>query len=319
MENRSHALIAGLFVVLLLAAAAVLAIWLGQKNVRYEPYELVSKYPVSGLSVQSQVRYQGLAVGQVEALSIDSSEPGVIRVRVGVLPDTPITHGTWAEVATQGVTGISNIDLLDDGRDLRAVATSEADPFVIPVRPGFFQKLQTLGVGMLEDADAVLDDMRLFLSTENAEVFSAMLAQAQQLTAHLNQSVVRLDPAIEALPGLMAQMTHSLSQVDQLSSDMSQLTQLARQTMLTINSPTGPLAAASASLAELQRAVAQLQSTTLPQFNLAAQSISEAARSFTDTARFFEQSPQSVLFGPAPVRPGPGEPGFQGFGKESAD
>jgi phospholipid/cholesterol/gamma-HCH transport system substrate-binding protein len=271
------------------------------------------------LSVQSQVRYQGLAVGQVEALSIDSSEPGVIRVRIGVLPDTPITEGTWAEVATQGVTGISNIDLLDDGRDLRVAATSEADPFVIPVRPGFFQKLQTLGVGMLEDADAVLDDMRLFLSTENAEVFSAMLAQAQQLTAHLNQSVVRLDPAIEALPGLMAQMTHSLSQVDQLSSDMSQLTQLARQTMLTINSPTGPLAAASASLAELQRAVAQLQSTTLPQFNLAAQSISEAARSFTDTARFFEQSPQSVLFGPAPVRPGPGEPGFQGFGKESAD
>ncbi|RYF44560.1 MAG: MCE family protein, partial [Comamonadaceae bacterium] len=25
--------------------------------------------------------------------------------------------------------------------------------------------------------------------------------------------------------------------------------------------------------------------------------------------------PQSVLFGPAPVRPGPGEQGFQGFGR----
>jgi phospholipid/cholesterol/gamma-HCH transport system substrate-binding protein len=171
MENRSHALLAGLFVLALLAAAAVAAIWLGRKDVTYEPYELVSMYPVAGLSVQSQVRYQGMAVGQVQQVSLDSEKPGAIRVRIGVLPDTPITRGTWAEVATQGVTGISNIELRDDGKNPKRVTTSATDPYHIPVRPGFFQKLQILGVGMLEDADAVLDDIRVFLSSENAERF----------------------------------------------------------------------------------------------------------------------------------------------------
>lgn len=316
MENRSHALIAGLFLIVLVAVAAVLAIWLGRKNVTYEPYELVSKYPVAGLSVQSQVRYQGLAVGQVQGISIDQQQPGLIRVRIGVLPDTPITFGTWAEVATQGVTGISNIDLLDDGHDRRRVTTSESKPFEIPMRPGFFQKLQTLGVGMLEDADAVLDDVRLFLSTENARKFSELLTQAEQLTASLNQSVVRLNPAIDALPELMAEVNRSLTQVDRLSDEIGQLTEAARQTIDTFNSPSGPLAMATQSLAQLQRAVAQLQGSSLPQANQAFEDIAQAARTFTEAARFFEQSPQSVLFGPAPVRPGPGEPGFEGFGKE---
>lgn len=316
MENRSHALIAGLFVIVLVAVAAVLAIWLGRKNVTYETYELASKYPVAGLSVQSQVRYQGLAVGQVRGLSIDQQQPGLIRVLIGVLPDTPITHGTWAEVATQGVTGISNIDLLDDGHDPRKVTTSESHPFEIPMRPGFFQKLQTLGVGMLEDADAVLDDVRLFLSTENAQKFSELLARADELTESLNRSVVRLEPAIEALPELMAKVNRSLSQVDRLSDEMTQLTEAARQTIDTFNSPSGPLAMATQSLSQLQRAVAQLQASSLPQANQAFEDIAQAARTFTEAARFFEQSPQSVLFGPAPVRPGPGEPGFEGFGKE---
>ncbi len=316
MENRSHALIAGLFVIVLVAVAAVLAIWLGRKNVTYETYELASKYPVAGLSVQSQVRYQGLAVGQVRGLSIDQQQPGLIRVLIGVLPDTPITHGTWAEVATQGVTGISNIDLLDDGHDPRKATTSESHPFGIPMRPGFFQKLQTLGVGMLEDADAVLDDIRLFLSTENAQKFSELLARADELTESLNRSVVRLEPAIEALPELMAKVNRSLSQVDRLSDEMTQLTEAARQTIDTFNSPSGPLAMATQSLSQLQRAVAQLQASSLPQANQAFEDIAQAARTFTEAARFFEQSPQSVLFGPAPVRPGPGEPGFEGFGKE---
>ena len=316
MENRSHALFAGLFVLVLLAAAAMAAIWFGRKDVVYEPYELVSTYPVAGLSVQSQVRYQGMNVGQVQGLSLDQDSPGTIRVLIGVRPGTPITRGTWAEVATQGVTGISNIDLRDDGKDPQRVTTSVADPYDIPVRPGFFQKLQSLGVGMLEDADAVLDDIRVFLSTENAERFSELLKNTQELTASLNQSVITLEPAIRALPDVMAQIDQTLKSVDGFTSDITKLTKSAQQTVDYLNSPGGPINMATQSLAQLQRSAAQLQSSTFPEINRALENISEASRSFGETVRQLEQAPQSIFFGPAPIKPGPGEAGFGGFTKE---
>lgn len=316
MENRSHALFAGLFVLVLLAAAALAAIWLGRKDVTYEPYELVSTYPVAGLSVQSQVRYQGMNVGQVQGLSLDQDRPGTIRVLIGVLPGTPITRGTWAEVATQGVTGISNIDLRDDGKDPQRVTTSVADPYDIPVRPGFLQKLQSLGVGMLEDADAVLDDIRVFLSSENAQRFSDLLKTTQELTASLNQSVTSLEPAIRSLPSVMAQIDQTLKSVDGFTAEVSKLTKSAQQTVDYLNSPGGPISLATQSLTQLQHSAAQLQSSTFPEINRALEDISAASRSFGQALLQFEQAPQSILFGPAPIKPGPGEAGFSGFMKE---
>lgn len=316
MENRSHALLAGLFVVLLAVAAALTAIWLGRKDVTYEPYVLVSKYPVAGLSVQSQVRYQGMAVGQVQGLSIDQDQPGTIRVQIGVLPDTPITKSTWAEVATQGVTGISNIDLRDDGHAPERVRSSAADPYEIPVRPGFFLKLQTAGVGMLEDGEEVLDDLRKFVTEENAKRFSGLLDNAEQLSNNLNESIVKLKPTLEALPGVIAKLDQTLARFDQFGSDLTGLTQSAQKTIDYLNSPTGPLTLATQSLAQLQRSAAQLQSSTLPEINRMIEDISAASRSFTGAARLFEQSPESVLFGPPPAKPGPGEPGFGGFNQE---
>ena len=68
MENRSHALLAGLFTLLLVIAAAIGAVWVSKKNIPLLPYELVATSPVTGLSVQSAVRYQGVPVGRVQSL-----------------------------------------------------------------------------------------------------------------------------------------------------------------------------------------------------------------------------------------------------------
>lgn len=317
MENRSHALLAGVFVVLLLAAAAAAAVWLGRKDVKYETYELISHLPVAGLSIQSQVRYQGLAVGQVQGLSIDQSQPGVIVIRVGVYPDTPITKGTWGEIATQGVTGISNIDLRDDGADPERVSTNDQDPYEIPVKPGFFQKLQKSGVGMLEDAEAVLDDMRAFVDPQNAKRLASILDRADRLSDNLNQSVVALKPVIEALPATVTQLERTLAEFNKFGANVTALTQSAQQTMDYLNSPAGPLRLATKSLEQLQRSASQLQSSTLPEVNRMISDISSASRAFTGATRTFERTPQAVLFGPAPVKPGPGEPGFSGFAVES--
>jgi|AntAceMinimDraft_1070359.scaffolds.fasta_scaffold04723_4 phospholipid/cholesterol/gamma-HCH transport system substrate-binding protein len=316
MENKSHALLAGIFVLLLLLAAAVTAIWLGRKNVTYSPFQIVSNLPVGGLSIQSQVRYQGMAVGQVQGLSIETDKPGLIRIQIGVLPSTPITKGTWAEISTQGVTGISNIDLRDDGANLKRVTSSAQNPYSIPVRPGFFQKLQKSGVEMLEDGEIVLDRLERFVTAKNAQTFGEILQNTNTLTTNLNQSLATLAPTLDALPKLVNQLEGTLANVNKMGDEVSALMLSAKQTIDLLNNPSGPLQQATASLKQLQRSAAQLQASTLPQIDQMIEAISQASRSFSRTADQLEQVPQSLLFGAPPVRPGPGEPGFGGF-KES--
>mgnify|MGYP000873803251 CR=1 FL=1 len=74
MENRAHALIAGLFVVLLGLATAVAVWWLGQKTQDVRYYLLEARQNVTGLNMHAQVRYRGIRAGRVESIDLDERE-----------------------------------------------------------------------------------------------------------------------------------------------------------------------------------------------------------------------------------------------------
>jgi phospholipid/cholesterol/gamma-HCH transport system substrate-binding protein len=71
---------------------------------------------------------------------------------------------------------------------------------------------------------------------------------------------------------------------------------------------------AAQSLQSIQEIATQLRASTLPEVSMLSVSLTDAARSFSVTARQLGQAPQSLIFGPPRAVPGPGEPGFAGFG-----
>ena len=54
MENRSHALAAGLFVMILSIAVAAVALWFGGDTAGRDKYLIVSELPVTGLNRRQQ-------------------------------------------------------------------------------------------------------------------------------------------------------------------------------------------------------------------------------------------------------------------------
>ena len=81
MENKSHALAAGLFVVVLMALVIGLSLWLGRDNTAYTRYELSTQERVSGLQMQAAVRYKGVPVGKVVGIEFDSPNAGIRKPR----------------------------------------------------------------------------------------------------------------------------------------------------------------------------------------------------------------------------------------------
>ena len=317
MENRSHALMAGLFVVLLSIAAAAAAIWISKKNIPLIPYELVSISPVTGLSVQSQVRYQGVPVGRVDSLRFIQDKPGQVRIMIGVDPNTPITDGTWGEIATAGVTGISNIELRDNGSSSTRVISSAQNIQEIPMRPGFWERLQQQGGGMLGTLERIMEQVEKFTTAENADSLKSALANSAKLTAELSKAAATIEPALKKLPAMMDTFSTTARKVDVAAQQIAMLATSAQETVKMLNAPYGPMQMASHSLQSIQQMAAQVRTSTLPDLSMLSDSMTDAARSVTHTTRVLGQSPQSLIFGPPQVMAGPGEPGFAGFGARS--
>src|SRR5215472_14977346 len=125
MENQSHSLVAGLFVVVFTVAVIAGALWLGPpKGPKLSPIDLVTRHSVAGLKVDAPVEFRGVEIGHVESITFDPGQRGQIRVRVAVDPTAPLTQSTYAKLSSQGITGVAFIQLDD------AVGTTSA-PLVI--------------------------------------------------------------------------------------------------------------------------------------------------------------------------------------------
>src|SRR5262245_53929494 len=126
MENRAHALAAGLFTLILSVALIAIVVWLRGETIAQDTYVLHTRGTVSGLNVQAPVRFRGVEVGKVESIRFDADDPRVILVHIAVRNGTPLTQGVYAQLAAQGVTGLSFVQLGDDGSNNQLRDPSDA-------------------------------------------------------------------------------------------------------------------------------------------------------------------------------------------------
>ena len=111
MENKSHAIAAGTFVLLLLGLLIAMASWLTRDTSTQRQFEISSKESVTGLQPQAGVRYKGVVVGRVTSITLDERTRGNVLVRIAVNDSAPITSSTFASLGFQGVTGLSLIHI----------------------------------------------------------------------------------------------------------------------------------------------------------------------------------------------------------------
>ncbi|ARP92219.1 mammalian cell entry protein [Bordetella genomosp. 9] len=315
MESRSHALLAGAFTLLLLAAVVIVGVLINRDRSTLTPYEIVSGTAVSGLSQQSPVRYQGVPVGKVQSLSFDPKVPGLVRIRIGVAPGTPITESTWAELGVQGVTGLANIELRDDGSSrTRLERHGDALP-VIPMRPGLFERFSQGGGTIVNNLEHISAQLAKLLDDQNIQALQTALRNASDATAALKTFSASLQPVVAKVGPLIDTLNETSRQAQGAARDVSALAQQARAAVAHLDAPDGPLAMATRSLREISFAAARLSNDTLPAVSAMANQLNSTARGVSTTVRRVGDTPQSIIFGAPPPRPGPGEAGFEGFGR----
>jgi len=311
MENKSHALAAGAFVLGLVAVLVALVLWFTRDDTVRNTYELSTRDAVSGLQPQAAVRYRGIAVGKVTSIDFDPKSKGNVRVRMAIDERVPLTKSTFATLSYQGVTGLAFIALDDKGESQEPLAPDNGDPPRIPLRPSVLAQLQDRGeaiLGQVEEisrrANALLSDQNQQRIAEALESIAKVAASANEVTRSFDNTLkTRIDPALAAIPPLAQSVRGT-------AGDFARAAQTLNASLLRLNAQGGTLDRLGSGTAALQQTLESINATTLPRLNRAADDTSLAARRVGRMADAIADSPQSLLYGNGVASPGPGEPGF---------
>ena len=346
MENKSHALAAGAFVIFVTALVVALATWLSRDNTMRTTYEMTTRDSVSGLSPQAAVRYRGIAVGKVQNIEFDPKVVGNVLITLAINDNAPITESTFASLAFQGVTGLAFVQLDDTGGSSLALKSKDDKPARIPLRPGFISKLSDKGDAILTQLEETTKRFNALLSADNQKTLIGSVQSAGKSAEQVGAMSVRIQSIMDAqfgpertnIPLLSAETTQAMKALQGTAADTSKLTaELGKvaaesgKAVAAITSAahaatgaanglttlTGQIAAKGGVLdqaaqggAALSAAAQALNASTLPRINRVADDASRTARGLSQVANSITDNPQSLLYGNGAVPPGPGESGF---------
>jgi len=310
MENRSHALMTGVFTIALLVATVLIGLWFNRDKTELVPYEMVTTQSIPGLNPQATVRYRGLEVGRVDEIIFDPRVTGQILIRLSVDKASPITSTTFATLGYQGVTGIAFIQLDDERTGSPRLATGGDRIARIPLRPGLLDQLEDRGLAILEKAEKVTASLDELLSDENRTKMVGAFESVERAADAYAAIPQRLDPVLDQLPGLVTKVNRSMDSVDTLATSATSMTRNYDQLATRLQAPDGPIERLNTTIGALGAATSHLELETLPHVVQMTDEARASLRAVRRTANSFSDRPQSILFGTPGDAPGPGEPGF---------
>ncbi len=299
MENKAHALMAGIFTIVLLVAAVLIALWFNRDRVERVPYEIATTLSVPGLNPQAGVRYRGLDVGRVDAVLFDPQKPGQILIRFSVSKDTPITHSTFATLSYQGVTGLAYIQLDDDGSQPVLLPSSKNKVARIALRASLLDTLQLRGLAILKQTEELASKVNGMLSEQNQKTILGAFSDVSAAANKIEKIPQQLQPTLDKLPALANKADSALNSINRFADEATQIT-------TKLNASGGPIDSFSDTIDKVGSAASTVEYQASPLIDETRTSM----RSLNRALESFNQRPQGILFGPGRTPPGPGEAGF---------
>ena len=312
METRASYVAVGSFVLAVIFGLVVFATWLGKISIDSESdsYLIYFSGAVTGLQVGSPVRYRGIPVGTVTDIRIDPTNVERVQVTVEVTPGTPIVVSNVATLAIQGITGASFVQIVGGMQgDPLLEPEDDKDLAVIPSQPSSLAELLENFPRLLESATRLADAATKFLSEENVESVTSILANVDDLTRTLSDRSEEIASAVERLESLAVNVDGIVSEA---RVDLARLSDRVDSTLLTVDEE---LALTSVEIRELANAatatsnqitafvrenrpgIREFTNGGINEFTLMVQELRTLANNLSRVAVRIENDPAQFLFG----------------------
>ena len=196
METRAPYALIGLFVMTVIAAAFGFVYWLhnGGGLTERTVYRVHFENTVSGLLKGASVLFNGIRVGEVTNLQLDTNNSKVITATIAVDAGTPVRADTMVGLDFQGLTGVPVVTLQGGSAPLNAASQASGEPFVLTADPSAGQSMTNSARDTLRRLDTILGD--------NSEAIHSTMANLSTFTDALARNSGKLDGIVAGLERL---------------------------------------------------------------------------------------------------------------------
>ncbi len=303
MERNANYALVGIASILLFVGAIVFGVWLARFAVNrdYDVYDILFFGPVRGLSEGGEVHFNGIKVGEVTKLELDSRDPNRVIAKIRVTSDVPIREDSSATLEPQGITGVNYVQITagtPSKRLLKDTVPSGEIPVIRSQNSALSDLLQGGGTVLTRTIEA-LDRVNKVLSDENVKTFTAALNDVQAITAEARERKAIIADAQKALQNIDA----AALEIGELSRSTKTLVDTdGKRTLAELADAAEELKAATKDargmIGRLEGPTTDFATTGLPQLTRAVSTLQSAAESLDRLVGDIEQNPQGVVAKP---------------------
>jgi len=289
MERNANYALVGITATLLLVGLIAFSLWLAAFKVgkAYDTYDIVFKGPVRGLSQGGEVHFNGIKVGEVTNISLDTLDATLVIARTRVESDIPIRVDSYAMLEPQGITGLNYVLITAGTPSLELLKEALPNERVRRIRsePSTLSDLVDGGSTVLARADEALERINRLLSDDNIKRISSTLDDFQALAAemHEHKSVIAEAKTAVVSAKEAAQQISALLDGD------------GRRSVARLGDAATKL---DNVMSSLEAPVNDFAITGLPQIMSAIASLQQAADNLDRTLNVVQQNPQGLITTP---------------------
>jgi phospholipid/cholesterol/gamma-HCH transport system substrate-binding protein len=176
METKANTALIGAFTLVVLALGFVFIYWMarGSGDDTSAPLTVIFEDPVTGLSVGSQVVFNGIKIGDVKTLDLDPNNPRVVIAGLRVTPKPSVKADTQVTLGFQGLTGVGYVEMAGGSPNLPPIWEVQPNPTIIATRSSM-QDLLAGARTILARADEALQKLEATISDNSDDLALAVL------------------------------------------------------------------------------------------------------------------------------------------------
>lgn len=201
MESNVNYSIVGAFVVIFTTALILIIFWLsvGLTSKDYNYYLVYMNESVAGLTPDSSVKYNGVDIGSVKKISVNTRNMKQVRILLAIDEQIPIKTDTIATLISQGLTGISYINLSGGSPKAPLLKPRPNKKYpVITTEPSLFFRLDSMIRELGESLTKTSNDLQNVLNAENQLAIKNSLAHLDKITGTIAANSEELNASMRS-------------------------------------------------------------------------------------------------------------------------
>jgi len=319
MNNRVNYTLVGTVVLLLITTLIVFLFWMlkpTQKEL-LTPYYIYFTESVSGLNINSAVKFRGISVGKVKRMRINPKNSEEIEILIELRADTPIKVDTVATLMSQGITGLSYIDLSKGGKDSPLLKPKrKGEIAVIKSDKSLFERIENSVDAIGTRLSKTLYQTERLLGDKNQEELTKILVRTSSVLAQLeraldDEAVENVQQTLQSSANITRRIDNMMASVDALIAKGAKLEEVIGDSITSVTQSFDDIAMTMESFRRKNEAgdysVKDAMQKPMQQFDIAMVEMERLMIKLGALIEKVQRSPSDLLFVEEEMKKGPGE------------